>query len=109
MLAVFTLPSYPSCICMCDDTTRDMQLIDEQIKSDTKALKAENKVRETANVILRKDKMKSELAEYLHAACYAPVKSTFIKVKQRINLKNLMIIKKLKAKKSRRPKIKTLN
>ena len=34
---------------------------------------------QTMNVIIRKDKAASELATYLHAACFSPVLHTFIK------------------------------
>jgi hypothetical protein len=32
----------------------------------------------TANAVLRLDKTKAELAQHLHAACFSPVKSTFV-------------------------------
>ena len=32
----------------------------------------------TLNVIMRKDKTKSDLVQYLHAACFSPTKSTFL-------------------------------
>ena len=61
------------------DTIRDIQIIDKQIKNYHATMKTNNKVQENANIILHKDKTQSQLAEYLHATCYALVKSTFIK------------------------------
>ena len=38
------------------------------------------------NVILKKDTVKKDLSEFLHAACFSPTKSTFIKAIQNGNL-----------------------
>ena len=54
------------------DDNRDYQLIEQQLHQDKKS-------QHQANVIIRKNQTKTKLVDFLHAACFAPVKSTFIK------------------------------
>ena len=56
------------------DDTQDYLYIDKQMKIDRKSSGYQQ-----ANVIIRKNQTKSTLVEFLHAACYAPTKATFLK------------------------------
>ena len=38
-----------------------------------------NKINQKLNVIIHKNKTKTELAQYLHAYCFSPTQSTFIR------------------------------
>ena len=58
------------------DDNRDYHAIDQQLKIDRTTATANP---QQANIIIRKHQTKKDLAEFLHAACFAPTKSTFIK------------------------------
>ena len=61
------------------DDIKDYQDIDHQIRHDRKYLhQHSNPITQSANIIIRKNKTKSELAEFLHAAAFAPTKSTLV-------------------------------
>ena len=60
------------------DDNRDYQAITQQLRLDRIQTNVANP--QQANIIIRKNKTKKDLAEFLHAACFAPTKSTLIKV-----------------------------
>ena len=55
------------------------RLIDEQLKKDSNNFQVVNLVSEKINIIIRKKQTHLDLARFLHAACFSPVPSTFIK------------------------------
>ena len=63
---------------------RQMDNLVQEISEDIRLSKKQNFVRtlypkSKCGVILRKRQTHTDLAEYLHASCFAPVKSTFLK------------------------------
>ena len=62
------------------DDNQDYQLIDQQMKNDmTSSTPTIIANPQKANIIIRKQQTKADLAKFLHAACFVLVKTTFVK------------------------------
>ena len=59
------------------DDNRDYQTINHQLRLDRQQTMTGNP--QQANIIIKKQQTKTDLVKFLHAACFAPVKSTFTK------------------------------